>query len=176
MLDAIITSKTRIKLLLKFFLNPYNLAHLRGLAKEFDESSNAIRIELNRLADAGMLNVLSQGNKKLFQVNIHHPLYHAINLIMKQYSGIDSIIDNILRGLGNLNKVYLGGDFAKGIESNVIDIVLVGNIDKNYLLETIEKAEKATGKKIKYLTFTTQEESNQVFMKEDFVLVYEANK
>ncbi len=48
MLGTLITSKTRVKLLLKFFLNSNAKAHLRGLETEFGESSNAIRLELNR--------------------------------------------------------------------------------------------------------------------------------
>jgi DeoR/GlpR family transcriptional regulator of sugar metabolism len=79
MLEALITSKTRIKLLLKFFLNPSTSAHLRGLATEFNESSNAIRLELNRLEDAGMLTTVSEGNKKLFQVNKKHALFNSYN-------------------------------------------------------------------------------------------------
>jgi hypothetical protein len=173
MLEALITSKTRIKLLLKFFLNPHNLAHLRGLAKEFDESSNSIRLELNRMEESGMLKSVSQGNKKIFQVNIKHPLYHAIHLIMKQYTGIDQIVENILKGLGNLEKVYMGGDLARGVQSDVIDLVLIGDVNKDYLLETIEKAEKATGKKIKYLTYSATEAAVMNFDKEQFLLIYE---
>lgn len=55
MLDLLITSKTRIKLLVKFFVTSANSGHLRGLATEFNESTNAIRKELNHLADADIL-------------------------------------------------------------------------------------------------------------------------
>ena len=69
MLETLISSKTRIKLLLKFFLNGNTRSHLRALETEFRESSNAIRLELNRFEDAGMLVSNSEGNKKLFQAN-----------------------------------------------------------------------------------------------------------
>ena len=172
MIEALITSKTRVKLLLKFFLNPNNLAHLRGLSKEFNESSNAIRLELNRMEEAGMLKSNNQGNKKIFQVNIKHPLYAAIHQIMKKYTGIDEIIENILRGLGDLDKVYMGGDLAKGMQSDVIDLILIGDINKDYLLETIEKAEQATDKKIKFLNYTQKEAYSIDFNKEDYLLIY----
>ena len=55
MIETLISSKTRIKLLLKFFLNSNTTAYLRSLESEFGESTNAIRIELNRLEEAGML-------------------------------------------------------------------------------------------------------------------------
>lgn len=157
MLEALITSKTRIKLLLKFFLNPNTSAYLRGLATEFDESSNSVRLELNRLEEAGMIESVSEGNKKMFQVNKKHSLYNSINQIVRKYVGIDEIINNILKGLGNLEKAYLIGDIAQGKNSSIIDLVLIGDINKTYLLETIEKAEKATSKKIKYLIYPTDD-------------------
>ena len=46
MIESLITSKTRTRLLLKFFLNPETRAHLRGLADEFGESTNGVRVEL----------------------------------------------------------------------------------------------------------------------------------
>ena len=107
MISTLITSKTRIKLLLKFFLNPDNSAHLRGLESEFGESSNAIRLELNRLEKADMLHTEHQGNKKLFKVNLQHPLYNEINSIVKKYFGLDVIVEWIANRLGNLKTVYL---------------------------------------------------------------------
>ena len=55
MLDTLITSKTRVKLLMKFFLNPGTRAYLRELASEFDESTNSVRVELNRLSEAKII-------------------------------------------------------------------------------------------------------------------------
>ncbi len=74
MIDTLITSQTRIKLLKKFFLNSSTRAHLRGLESEFGESSNGIRIELNRFEEAGLLHSLRDGNKKVYQANSGHPL------------------------------------------------------------------------------------------------------
>ena len=51
MLDTLITSKTRIKLLLKFFLNAQTKSYLRSLEGEFGESTNAIRLELNKFEE-----------------------------------------------------------------------------------------------------------------------------
>ncbi|PIO48027.1 MAG: transcriptional regulator, partial [[Chlorobium] sp. 445] len=65
MLDSLVTSKTRIKLLLKFFLNQETRAYLRGLAEEFGESTNAVRVELNRLTEAGFLTTRDDGRTKL---------------------------------------------------------------------------------------------------------------
>ena len=82
MLDTLITSKTRIKLLLKFFLNGNTSSYLRNLESEFGESSNAIRLELNKFEEAGLLNTSLEGNKKLFKANTQHPLFKDIHNIL----------------------------------------------------------------------------------------------
>src|SRR5210317_1180432 len=109
MLDSIITSKTRIKLLLKFFLNSDTKSYLRNLEQEFGESSNAIRVELNRLENADLLHSEFTGNRKYFKANINHPLFKDINNIIKNSLGIDKLIDRIIIQIGNLDKAYITG-------------------------------------------------------------------
>ena len=50
--------------LLNFFLNPKNSAYLRGLSEELEESTNAVRLELNRLESENMLYSNKVGKKK----------------------------------------------------------------------------------------------------------------
>jgi hypothetical protein len=157
MLETLISSRTRIKLLLRFFLNPSNTAYLRGLAEEFNESTNAIRLELNRFEEAGMLVSESQGNKKMYHANDKHPLFLDIRSIMLKYIGIDQIIETIISRLGQLERMYLIGDYALGKDTGVIDIVFVGNIDKKYLVNLVTKAESLVKRKIRFLTYDTTE-------------------
>lgn len=87
MLETLITSKTRIKLLLKFFLNINNQGYLRSLENEFNESTNGIRQELNRFEQAGLLLAESDGNKKLYRANTLHPLFKDLNSIIRKFIG-----------------------------------------------------------------------------------------
>jgi hypothetical protein len=157
MIEALISSKTRVKILLKFFLNVSATSYLRSLEEEFSESTNSIRIELNRFEKAGFLISFLQGNKKLFKANNNHPLFFDINSIVKKMVGIDYIIDYILQRIGKLEKVYLVGKLAKGLDSDIVDLVLVGDINKVYLAELIVKAEKKINKKIKFIVYTENE-------------------
>ena len=150
MLDTLISSKTKIKLLLKFFLNSSNTAYLRNLETEFGESTNAIRLELNKFEKAGMLQTEMEGNKKLFKANTTHPLFKDINNIVFKYIGLDWIVEYVVSKLGNLEKVYLTGSFAKGTDSPQIDIVLIGNVNEQFLKELCEKLEKKISRKIGY--------------------------
>lgn len=157
MLETLISSRTRIKLLLRFFLNPGTTAYLRGLAEEFDESTNSIRLELNRFEDAGMLVSESKGNKKLFKANDKHPLFGDLRNILMKYIGIDRVIEVIIDRMGRVEKMYLTGDYAKGKDSGIIDIVLVGDIDKEYLVKMVGKAEKLIDRKVRFLTYDSGE-------------------
>ncbi|MFM2269028.1 MAG: hypothetical protein RL757_2469 [Bacteroidota bacterium] len=161
MLHTLISSKTRIKLLLKFFLNSDTRSHLRALESEFGESSNAIRLELNRLEEAGMLTSASKGNKKIFQANLQHPLFGDIHGILMKYIGLDHVIENVVKRLGEVEQVFLVGEFSKGLDSQIIDLIFVGNMDQTYLVQLIEKVEKLISRKIRYLVFAKQEFSEQ---------------
>ncbi|MBG0859624.1 MAG: ArsR family transcriptional regulator [Bacteroidales bacterium] len=158
MLSSLITSQTRIKLLRKFFLNSNTKAYLRGLEAEFGDSSNAIRVELNRFEKAGLLHSLREGNKKIFQANNKHPLYQDIHNIILKETGIDHVINKIIHRLGNLFCVYLTGDFACGKDSLVIELILVGeDIDREYLARKIIQAEEIVGRKVSYIVLDPDE-------------------
>jgi hypothetical protein len=176
LITTLITSKTRIKLLLKFFLNPGNSAYLRGLETEFGESSNAIRQELNRLEEANMLKTELNGNKKLFRVNQEHPLYTEINSIVRKYFGLDKIIEGIANRLGDLKSVYLTGDIAQGKDVDLIDLILVGDIDQSYLLQLIQKTEALINRKIRYLNYSEEEFLIKKNQMANLLLVWGGNK
>ena len=133
MIDSLITSKTRVKLLLKFFLNPENRSYLRELADEFGESTNSVRVELNRLTDAGLLESHDEGRTKLYKANTKHPLFSEIRAIVTKTLGIDQLVDQVIKRLGNVELAFITGDYANGIDSGLIDLVLVGEIDRAYL-------------------------------------------
>lgn len=157
-LDSLITSKTRVKLLLKFFLNSNNASYLRSLSTEFNESTNAIRGELNRFEAAGLLESFSNGNKKMYRANTKHPLFNDIHNILLKHTGIDRIIDTILNEIGELKQAWVVGEFARGNDSNMIDLILVGvGIEMNFLNNLITKTEDIINRKIRYIILTEKE-------------------
>lgn len=136
-------------MLLKFFVNSSATAYLRGLAEEFDESTNAIRHELNNLSKAGYL--ISEGNGRTieYRANTAHPLYASLKNLMYKYLGIDTIVENIVHKLGDLQAAYIIGDYARGKDSGTIEVLLVGNIDEEYLNKLVEKAQALVQRNIK---------------------------
>jgi hypothetical protein len=174
-LETLITSRTRLRLLLRFFLNSHSKAHLRGLAEEFGESTNAIRQELNNLSKAGYLISSERGNTIEYSANIQHPLYPELQKIIHKYLGIDKIIDKvinqILTRVGELEVALITGEYANGKDTGIIDLVLVGSIDLKYTNNLVIKAEKAISRKIRLLVLTNSEfEKNKKSLNTDTAL------
>jgi predicted nucleotidyltransferase len=177
MLDALITSKTRIRLLVKFFLNPTMKAYLRQLADEFGESTNSVRVELNRLTEAGILESEAVGNVINYKAKQSHPLFPEIRSIVSKMTGLDSIIEWVIQRLGDVENAYLIGEYARGKDSGVIDVILVGKVDKAYLTELIEKAEDLVQRKVRYLVMNQVEfDQYKLQNEEPFLLLWSKNK
>jgi len=143
--------------LLKFFINPQTKAYLRELAKEFGESTNSVRLELNRLTKADLLVSQNCGRTILYNANTDHTLFRDIQSIALKYVGIDRIIENMVQSLGEVQSAYIIGDYAKGLDSGIIDLILIGKINQEILHQLIEKTEKLINRKIRCMTLTDKE-------------------
>ena len=158
MIKSLITSETKIKLLLKFFLNPNTTAYLRQLANEFGESTNGIRLELNKLSEAKMLQSEQKGRNIIYRANIKHALFSDIRNIVLKSTGIDKVISNIIKKIGNLNLAFIRGDYAIGRDSGLIDLVVVGDEINTAEIERVRsKTEKLIGRKIAVLQLKSDE-------------------
>ena len=167
MLDTLISSKTRLNLLIRFFLNLAKKSHLRGLASDFNDSTNSIRLELNNLTEAGYLIKKKEKNKVNYLANKNHPLFNILTELVRKHTGIESIINNIVSVIDDLNKIYLIDDYAKGIDSGIIKIYLDGKIiNQNYINEVIKKTELKINRKIILL--------DQIDPFDDKLLIYES--
>jgi len=152
MIENLITSKTKIKLLLKFFLNPETKGYLRQLANEFEESTNGIRVELNKLSEAKIIESKKEGRNKIYRANVKHPLFNDIRQIVLKSTGIDKVISNILGKVGDIHIAFLRGDYAVGNDSGLIDLVIVGDSLNTEEIERVrEKTEKMIERKINIL-------------------------
>tara|TARA_A100001011_G_scaffold304732_1_gene319138 strand:- start:847 stop:1350 length:504 start_codon:yes stop_codon:yes gene_type:complete len=134
MLEALITSKTRLRMLIKFFISASNEGYLNGLATEFNESTNSIRKELNNLSESGYLIKQKKDNKIIYQANNIHPMFKVLQKIVRQHLGIEDIVDVIISRIGDVDKIVLVGDYAKGLDTGRISIIIIGKeFDDKYL-------------------------------------------
>ena len=163
MLDSLITSKTRIKLLVKFFITSANSGHLRGLANEFNESTNAIRKELNHLSEAGYLEKKEVSNKIAYRANTRHPMFSLLQQVVHKYLGLDLIVTQVLDRMGTVEKIELLGDYAKGIDSGTVEINISGkDINTEYTESIIPKIEDAIKRQV--LFYYNEKDKNGIVL------------
>lgn len=139
----------RLKLLLRFFTNTQAQYHLRGLAEEFGDSTNAVRTELLKLEEAGLLESHAEGKRILYRANANSPFYLDLVKLVGKHLGFEAIAERILERLGDVEAAYIVGDYAKGIDSGTIEVLFVGNVDHDFLEQMKTKVEAEIGRKIK---------------------------
>ncbi|MDA0937189.1 MAG: ArsR family transcriptional regulator [Bacteroidetes bacterium] len=151
MLGELITSKTRLRLLIKFFISQANRGYLNGLANELGESTNAIRKELNHLQGAGYLEKIKVDNKVEYKANINHPLFEIMQKVVLKHLGLEDVVENVLERLGDVDQIILVGDYAKGNDSGLIEVFLIGqSLNMDYIAQLEDKIEDLIGRKVSF--------------------------
>lgn len=157
MLDGLITSKMRIQILMRLFLNPDSRAYLRELAKDFDASPGHVRAELQQLTKVGLLSSEKEGRQVKYRADQSHPLFPELRSIVHKAFGMDRILDSIVQRLGMLEAAYLIGDYAEGRDTGIIDLVLIGDIDQRNLVDLTVKTERHLKRRIRSLVLDADE-------------------
>ena len=152
MLNSLITSKTRLRMLIKFFISAANDGYLNGLASEFNESTNSIRKELNNLSGAGYLLKSKKNNKVIYNANTSHPMFSVLQKIIRQHLGLEQIVETVIERIGDVKKIALTGEYAKGIDSGNIEIIINGSdVNNEYLKKIKSKIKKKIGREVTFL-------------------------
>ena len=171
MLETLITSKTRIRILVKFFINAANFGHLRGLAEEMNESTNAIRKELNNLSEAGYLEKKATQNKVSYKANTKHPLFETLQQIVFKHIGLDAIVEMILARMGKVKQIIILGDYANGIDSGCIEVLIFGNeLNESYIDKLALKIEAEIKRKVIF-TLNDHSSRNGLVIYEDYEIL-----
>lgn len=157
MLSELFSSKTRIQLLLKLFLNPDVSCYLRELAAEFGVSPNAVKEELDSLTEAGYLEKKKQGRALFFRANTEHPIFPELHSIVKKSLGIDRVVEQVRQDLGDVRAVYILDDYALGKDSGLIDLLLVGDVKTDRLQDYIRITEGKVHRKLRVLVVSEEE-------------------
>lgn len=150
---GIITSKMRVRVLMRLFLNPKNRAYLREMASEFGASLGQLRDELSQLSSAGIIQSERVGRQVYYRANEKHALFPELNSMVHKALGMDHILESVIQRLGDLECAALIDDYAEGKDTGIIDLVLLGNIDHANLSDMTRKTEKYLQRRIRHLVF-----------------------
>lgn len=155
--NGLITSKMRVRLLMRLFLNPHMQSYARELAQDFDVSPSQVKLELDNLKKSDLVKSEKSGRQIFYRANQQHPLFPELQSMVRKSLGMDRIIDSILERLGNLEAAYVVGDYAAGQDSGIIDIVLLGKIDQDNLADLTRKTERYIDRRIRTLVLKSEE-------------------
>lgn len=157
LLSGLITSKMRIRIIMRLFMNPLQKTYLRELADEFGASPSHIKTELDQLQTADLLKSRKEGRQILFSANQQHPIFNELHSMVQKALGMDKILESMITRLGNLEKAILIDDYAEGKDSGIIDLLLIGDINRENLTDLTAKTEKYIERKIRTLVLSDKE-------------------
>lgn len=160
MLEDLIISKTRVKLLELFLTNPGQIYHVRELVRRVDEEINAVRRELAHLEKHGMVTRESRGNRVYYNMRSDYPIYYELMEIVVKTTGLGlDIIKNRVR-LGKLKYVAFSGGFVRHEEEKQterVDMLVVGDVVLPELALLVRAEEGRRGHEINYTVMTEEE-------------------
>lgn len=159
-LADIITSKVRIKLVKLFFSDINEMYHVRGAVRAVDEEINAVRRELERLEEAGILKKEKRGNRLYYWVRDDYPFYGDLLSIVAKDTGLGEEMIKNKRKIGKLSFVMFSGKFVRRKQrkrDDDVDILVVGDVVLPELAALIRKEETDRGKEVNYTVMSREE-------------------
>jgi hypothetical protein len=179
MIDQLFGSKTRVKLLQLFYSNPNRSFYVREITRKIDEQINSVRRELANLLTIGIIVSRNDNNKLFYEVNKKFEYNRALSEIFSKApslktSEVDSegavIIDqgNIFKGVGNVELAFYTGQFTND-EISGIDLMIVGDVNKNKLDKFILELESQENKEIRYVVMDLEEYKYRNQVKDKFI-------
>jgi len=159
LLQTLISSRVRVKLLTLFLMHPDQEHHLKGLVRELDENNNALRRELNRLERIGLLDSQRKGRAKLYRTNRQHPIYLELRAIILKTTGLGQILRDEIANLGQIDFAFIYGSYAEGEDDtwSDIDLLIVGQVDLENLRRLLQDLEQRLGREINETVYSPQE-------------------
>jgi len=165
-------SKLREELLALFFTNPNKKYYLRELERLLNFSVGNIRRELIKLESSGLFLSENKGNLVYYYLNQSYPLFEELKSIIFKTSGAPKILQNFLEKLNGISQAFIYGSFAKGEEKedSDIDLLIIGEVNEDKLIEVISKLERRLQREINYAIYGKEDFKKKKEERNPFIL------
>lgn len=159
MLQDLMVSKVRAKLLQTFLSQPKEMFYIRQLVRLTGEEINAVRHELQRMEKLGMVKKENRGNRIYYWFNKDYPLYQDLLSMVSKTVGLGEEILKKKNKIGNIKFALLSGRMARGLPTKPdrVDLLLVGDLDLNTLANLVKEQETKLGREINYSVMSKEE-------------------
>lgn len=159
MLQHIIPSKARRKILALFFHNIHESHYLRKIVRDVDEEVNAVKRELDILSEAKVLLKERRLNKILYTVNKNYQFFDEFLRIFSKSNSLATDISKNLPKIGKVKFIALSMKYVKRVEikDDEIYILFVGTVVVPEVAQIISEAEKVFGRDVNYTVMSEEE-------------------
>jgi len=160
MLEVLLGSRLRSKVLGWLFTHPDERFFVRQLTALVDEDSTNVSRELTRLEKMGILVSTTEGKQKYYQANRNSPLFNELRgLIVKTTGIVDVLRSELSLAAAHITLAFVYGSMASGEATSMsdIDLLVVGDIDDMVLHRAISQAEKKLARPVNYTLMSRSE-------------------
>ncbi len=168
-----IVSKVRVKLLKSLLENPKEMYHVRGLVRRTSEEINAVRRELSRMEEGGMVKKEARGNRLYYWFNFEYPYFQELLQMVSKATGLGLSIRKNRGKIGKLSFVMFSGEFVRHEERKVpdqVDVLIVGDIVLPELANIIRQEETKRKMEVNYTPMTKEEFEFRKSRRDPFIL------
>lgn len=172
-IQDIITSKVRIKILELFYSNTHEMFHVRGIVREIGEEINAVRRELQKMEDVGILKKEQRGNRVYYFIRSDYPLYGDLLSMVSKSKGLGNNLILSKSKIGKISYIMFSGRFARGKKrkkEDEVEILVVGEINLQELASIIRTYESKLGRDINYTVMSQEELDYRKKRRDPFLL------
>ena len=168
-----IVSKVRVKVIKTFLENPPEMYHVRDLVRRTSEEINAVRRELARMEEAGMLKKEARGNRLYYWFSEDYAFFPELLNLVAKTTGLGQNIRKNKEKIGKINFVVFSGEFIKHLprkNSDQVDILVVGEVVLPELATIVRHEETIRGQEINYTPMTRDEFDFRKKRRDPFIL------
>ncbi len=173
MLEDIIISRVRVKVLTLFLTHPGTIFHVRDIVRKIGEEINAVRRELSHMEKVGIVSKEQRANRLFYTMRKDYPLYHELLEIIGKSSGLGWDIIKQKAKLGKVKFAMLSGRYLRGIQKrspNDIDLLVVGSVVLAEISQLVKTEEARRSTEINYTVMTEEEFTFRKRRRDPFVL------
>lgn len=171
-IDRLFGSKTRVSLLCKLIMNPDKSFYIRELSKELGIPYSVLYKEEKNLVSLSLVNEEKKGKVTLVSINKKLPYFSELKSLIIKTVGLCDLLKSVLSELKEIKYALVYGSFASGEESVLsdVDLLIIGDVDEEKILNRITQLEKEVGREINYILWSEDEFKKRIENKHNLLI------
>ncbi|OIP24842.1 hypothetical protein AUK11_02130 [bacterium CG2_30_37_16] len=172
MLNKLITSKAKIKLLTLFLTNPDDRFYYTELHKRLAIHHSLLQRELKLFVEMGLLFTTKEAGIRYYWVNKKFTIYPELKSIIYKTTNLADNLREAVDKIALINIAFICGSVAKNLEDakSDIDVMIIGDPDMDILTDAVLKAEKMLLREINFTVFDPSEWKQRIAKNDSFVM------